>query len=80
MREPIPYLQWKERIDAHTPGNCRVGNDSLIVKQPRETDFIDQSFRLDMTLSVFLASGPTGSSTKPRLPASSPSCPGRYSN
>lgn len=57
MREPIPYLQWKERIDAHTPGNCRVGNDSLIVKQPRETDFIDQSFRLDMTLSVFLASG-----------------------
>lgn len=32
MREPIPYLQWKERIDAHTPGNRRVGNDFLIVK------------------------------------------------
>lgn len=57
MREPIPYLQWKERIDAQTPDDCRVGNDFLIVKKPRETDLVDQPFRLDMTLSVFLATG-----------------------
>lgn len=57
MREPIPYLQWKERIDAHTPDNCRVGNDFLIVKKPQGTDLVDQPFRLDMTLSVFLATG-----------------------
>lgn len=57
MREPIPYLQWKERIDAQIPDDCRVGNDFLIVKKPRETDLVDQPFRLDMTLSVFLATG-----------------------
>ena len=53
MREPIPYLQWKERIDAQTPDDCRVGNDFLIVKKPQGTDLVDQPFRLDMTLSVF---------------------------
>lgn len=58
MKEAVPYLRWRQAVERQTPPDCRIGDDLLLLRQPRpDLAFEMGPFRLDMTLAIYLRQG-----------------------
>lgn len=58
MEKTVPYLRWRRAVERRTPPDCRIGDDLLLLRQPRpDMEFETGPFRLDMTLAIYLRQG-----------------------
>lgn len=58
MEKTVPYLRWRRAVERRTPPDCRIGDDLLLLRQPRpDMEFEMGPFRLDMTLAIYLRQG-----------------------